>query len=466
MYACSKIKSGMCHRLYFRHVVRSDGVDELDSILLETVRADNFEVALELIETSPSLATKRLDSNGYTAVHYASQHGNLDAVQKILGLCDISDIEHLFKSSPTPADVAREHGNSELQEFLSAIFPVAAEGAAGFNRGKDSLSDDSNEQEQPHRESSPSPPSSPEVDAEFDITGLASQDRNSRSRGSGSENGGLDGAEGLSGLLGLFGMLHGALGGEFPLLGDMPNFAPHGGRPFPFPFMHGGGGAGRNHGETAVTRLHLACLAGDEAKVISLVNDDNLDINCKDFKGYTPLMCAAQEGHTNIVKFLVSRNECDVNRATNTGLTALHYATHSGHSDIVSILLQDGHCDCMAQDEDGTIALHTAALNGFTDIVELLAGQKNCNPMHCDNMGRTALHCACQEGYLVIVKLLIDEKGCDSNVEEHNGKLNSNTFCCCTGTCTCGAIFVSPAEYRYRGRRQGRSQLCVQSLST
>ena len=199
------------------------------------MKIDNFELALELIGVSPASATKKLDSRGYTALHYASKHGNLDAIQKILGLCDMSDIETVFKHPPTPADVARESGHLDLEVFLKAIFPAFTEGAIGEEPTKQSQSNDKHQSPQ---EKSPSP--LPDVDEEFDITGLASNGGGS-SGGNGSEvGGGLEGL--LANLHGLLGALQGAVregDGEPPSLSDMANLASQGGLQLPFPFMRG-----------------------------------------------------------------------------------------------------------------------------------------------------------------------------------------------------------------------------------
>lgn len=189
----------------------TDSSGELDTLLLETVKVNNFELALELIQSSPDLAAKRLDSHGYTAVHYASKHGNLDAIEKILGLCVISDIENLFKHPPTPADVAREYGNTELEGFLSAIFPAATEAEGGIGSGETVRENVSNEKHSP-RERSPSPPSLPEVDEEIDITGLGSNSVGSRVGGGGESQGGGLGAL-LANLHGLLGALQEAVEG-------------------------------------------------------------------------------------------------------------------------------------------------------------------------------------------------------------------------------------------------------------
>ena len=206
------------HDIAFRSDVAVDSLSELEGLLLDFVKIDNFELALELIEASPALATKQLDSHGYTTLHYASKHGNLDAIQKILGLCDMSDIETVFKHPPTPADVARESGHLDLEIFLKAIFPAFTEGEEPTQQNQ------SNDKHQSPQEKSPSP--LPDVDEEFDITGLASNGGGS-SGGNGSEvGGGLEGL--LANLHGLLGALQGTVregDGEPPSLSDMANLA-------------------------------------------------------------------------------------------------------------------------------------------------------------------------------------------------------------------------------------------------
>ena len=87
----------------------------------------------------------------------------------------MSEVNNLFKQQPTPANVAREYGNPELEGFLSAIFPACAEDGVDVDTGETVKQDLNNERQTP-QETSPIQSPSPEVDEEFDITGLASND--------------------------------------------------------------------------------------------------------------------------------------------------------------------------------------------------------------------------------------------------------------------------------------------------
>ena len=102
-----------------------------------------------------------------------------------------------------------------------------------------------------------------EVDEEIDITGHGSQSRDER------------------GIHNLMEELRRRRGGPgmpipFPPFSFPPLF------PFPFPFPLLSGARVMRNG---VESLHMACSAGDEAKVITLVNDEHLDINAKKFMG-------------------------------------------------------------------------------------------------------------------------------------------------------------------------------------
>ena len=55
--------------------------------------------------------------------------------------------------------------------------------------------------------------------------------------------------------------------------------------------------------------------------------------------GFTALMGASLEGHTEIVKALLGKG-ADVNEKNNDNRTALDYAKVMGHEEIVNLLLQ------------------------------------------------------------------------------------------------------------------------------
>lgn len=46
--------------------------------------------------------------------------------------------------------------------------------------------------------------------------------------------------------------------------------------------------------------------------MVELLLDSGADINIQDDDGSTALMCAAEHGHIDIVKFLLAQPECDL----------------------------------------------------------------------------------------------------------------------------------------------------------
>ena len=66
--------------------------------------------------------------------------------------------------------------------------------------------------------------------------------------------------------------------------------------------------------------------------------------------GYTPLICAAERGHSKCVELLIS-NAADVNIYDESGKTAIVYASKNRHMKCVDILEQAG-ADVNEPDEE------------------------------------------------------------------------------------------------------------------
>lgn len=125
--------------------------------------------------------------------------------------------------------------------------------------------------------------------------------------------------------------------------------------------------------------------------------------------GKTALMCAAQNGHTDIVRLLIEKG-ADVNTvAAGTG-TALMDAAGNGHADIVRILLEKG---ANVNVNVGGTALMFAAREGNADIVRALL-KKGADLNAMDSVGYTALSLAEARGHADVVRVLketTDERG-------------------------------------------------------
>lgn len=68
----------------------------------------------------------------------------------------------------------------------------------------------------------------------------------------------------------------------------------------------------------------------------------NVDPNCKDNQGLTPLHWATDRGDLEIVRYLVEEKKANLNILDDEGQTPLHYAAACGYPDIVRYLIKAG----------------------------------------------------------------------------------------------------------------------------
>ena len=78
----------------------------------------------------------------------------------------------------------------------------------------------------------------------------------------------------------------------------------------------------------------------------------------------TPLMIAANNGITDMCKFILSSNAVDVNQRDPCGRTALHLACRNGHVDTIDYLTQHPNINLQAQTNQGDTPLMKACESG------------------------------------------------------------------------------------------------------
>lgn len=164
------------------------------------------------------------------------------------------------------------------------------------------------------------------------------------------------------------------------------------------------------------TPLHCAAQTG-HLEMVRFLTEQGANIDSRNYNGHTALHLAAWEGHLNVVECLVEI-DADINIRDNDGRTALHFAVLRNKLETVKFLAQHG-ADGNINDKDGRTALHVAALNGQLDIVELVV-KRNVDVNINDKYGRKALHVAALNGQLDTVKFLA-RLYTDINVRDNDG---------------------------------------------
>ncbi|XP_056378829.1 serine/threonine-protein phosphatase 6 regulatory ankyrin repeat subunit A-like isoform X2 [Hyla sarda] len=168
------------------------------------------------------------------------------------------------------------------------------------------------------------------------------------------------------------------------------------------------------------TSLHLAAAVGkdpihneeEDVKIIRLLLDHDADITSTTFlTGETPLHYCARIGNEDVLLEMIkhigsNRMQQTMNRQAKNGWSPLLVAAEKGHTGIVRILLQN-HARVDVFDEHGKAALHLACENGHDKIADVLLWHKAFVNAKT-KLGLTPLHLCVQNGFNHLVKLLVE----------------------------------------------------------
>ena len=87
--------------------------------------------------------------------------------------------------------------------------------------------------------------------------------------------------------------------------------------------------------------LHLAAWRGDLPEVQRIITEHPALMELSDGANRSPLLLAAERGHTAMVEWLLDQG-ADMEAQAMNGWDALYVASHGGHTAVVSVLLDRG----------------------------------------------------------------------------------------------------------------------------
>lgn len=140
--------------------------------------------------------------------------------------------------------------------------------------------------------------------------------------------------------------------------------------------------------------------------IVNLLLDNGHNIEALDENGGRPLILAARNGNTELLKLLLDRG-ANVNARTSSdesGTSALDEVATDGRLELVRLLLDRGAE--IKHKKKGFTALHKAAMNGRLEVMKLLL-QKGAIAEALETHCTTALHKAAMVGATDSVKFLL-----------------------------------------------------------
>ena len=130
------------------------------------------------------------------------------------------------------------------------------------------------------------------------------------------------------------------------------------------------------------------------------------NINYQDPKaGYSVLHCASGNGYHNIILYMLSFKNLNINCINSTGRTPLHFASRIGNIKCIQLLVSGGG-NVNIQDNEGQTCLHLCArLNHISTLNYLLS--IGANKYIYDKNNLLPLNLAQNENNIEIIKLLL-----------------------------------------------------------
>ena len=196
----------------------------------------------------------------------------------------------------------------------------------------------------------------------------------------------------------------------------------------------------------------ISAINADDWQEISLLIDQQKEVDVRSNGGKTALMVAAKAGKSDLIHKLIARGAdphaqnnnqgtpimfacisgdlpsiktllnqaVDINQKGSNGWGALMVAAAKGHVQAVKLLLAEG-ADANTHDVYFWTPLHRASYENRDAVVRELLNVSGLNIDAKDDQGATALHHAASKGNLRIVSQLLD-MGADPMIADANGR--------------------------------------------
>ena len=144
-------------------------------------------------------------------------------------------------------------------------------------------------------------------------------------------------------------------------------------------------------------------------------------------RGFTPLLAAAQRGHTEVCELLMANGSDLEERESDTQDTALHYAAIEGNESLLQLLLSQ-KADVNSKGRIGFTPLHLASQEGhLSSVVTLL--QAGADPLLPQVDGALAIHLAAGQNHHEVVRILIKKGGCRPDQVRHTALQSIDHLC-------------------------------------
>lgn len=155
--------------------------------------------------------------------------------------------------------------------------------------------------------------------------------------------------------------------------------------------------------------LHIAAKKGRCQALEILLAHDSAAVDFPADNGQTPLLWAAREGHSEIIRLLCEKG-ANINALTETGDSALHLAAWKGNIDAVRYLVDAMKCSPELRNKEGMKPVHFAVAGNHLETVDLLIGiDLNFKSSESSSaFGYSCLHRAAIYGSLEVMKRIVE----------------------------------------------------------